>query len=210
VVISQAAIVTLFGAIVAAFGLALLYFRREQAENRIKLFGQEFQISTPALVVFLVGCAIFILPVVVHMPNETLFSLPWPWSSGGGSPVGLTPQYAISTDRDHPTKIRSNEIRGAGVDRKTVRYYLRFVGGPGEVKLTFDFAPQGIYQSCRITLYDVDFAELDHLTANSNERVVRHIQVSQPQALIIEVLLDSSGDSAASFLLRVEGAVRFQ
>jgi hypothetical protein len=145
VAVTQVAIVMLFGAIVAAFGLALLYFRREQAQNRIKLFGQEFQISTPALVVFLVGCAIFILPVVLHMPNEPLFTFQWPGSGGGGMPVNPTPQYAISTDRDHPTKLRSNEIRGTGVARKTVRYYLSFVGGPGEVKLTFDFAPQAYY-----------------------------------------------------------------
>jgi hypothetical protein len=72
--VTQVALVMSFGALVAAAGLALLFFRREQAENRIKIFGQEFQISTPALVVFLVGCSIFILPPIIQMQDHTVFS----------------------------------------------------------------------------------------------------------------------------------------
>jgi hypothetical protein len=78
--ITQVAIVMSFGALAAAAGLALLIFRREQAENKIKLFGQEFQISTPALVVFLVGCFVFMFPVVVQLQNPTVLSI-HPWQS---------------------------------------------------------------------------------------------------------------------------------
>jgi hypothetical protein len=90
-VITQFAIVMAFGALVAVAGLALLYFRKEQAENRIKLFGQEFQISTPALVVFLAGCGVFILPSVIQIQNPTVFSFQWPWSSDGREPSGSFP-----------------------------------------------------------------------------------------------------------------------
>jgi hypothetical protein len=85
-VITQFAIVMTFGALVAVAGLALLYFRKEQAENRIKLFGQEFQISTPALVVFLVGGGVFILPSVTQIPNQTVFTFQWPWRHSGPEP----------------------------------------------------------------------------------------------------------------------------
>jgi hypothetical protein len=95
-VITQFAIVMAFGALVAVAGLALLYFRKEQAENRIKLFGQEFQISTPALVVFLVGCGVFILPSLIQMPNQPAFSFQWPWRP-------------ITPDQPGPVSINSEE-----------------------------------------------------------------------------------------------------
>jgi hypothetical protein len=85
--ITQVAVVMLFGALVAAAGLALLFFRREQGENIIRLFGQEFRISTPALVVFLVGCFIFILPSVIQMQNQTVFSF-HPWQGPGPDSSG--------------------------------------------------------------------------------------------------------------------------
>jgi hypothetical protein len=90
-VITQFALMMAFGALVAVAGLALLYFRKEQGENRIKLFGQEFQISTPALVVFLVGCGIFILPSVIQMQNQTVFNFQWPWPTPGPKPPGPVP-----------------------------------------------------------------------------------------------------------------------
>ena len=82
------AVVMTFGAVVAGTGLVLLSLRKEQGENKIKLFGQEFQISTPALVVFLVGCAVFILPLVLPIQNTLLFSF---GHSDGPSPSSDVP-----------------------------------------------------------------------------------------------------------------------
>jgi hypothetical protein len=79
VAITQYAMVMVFGALVAGAGLVLLVVRNEHAENKIKLFGQEFQISTPALVVFLVGCGIFITPVLAPTHDQLLFSVVFPW-----------------------------------------------------------------------------------------------------------------------------------
>src|SRR5260370_13965268 len=105
-VITQLAIVMAFGALVAVAGLALLYFRKEQAENRIKLFGQEFQISTPALVVFLVGCGVFILPSVIQMPNQTVFSFQWP----GQSPVPPAPFLTNGEEHEPNDQITSANL----------------------------------------------------------------------------------------------------
>src|SRR5215472_3076218 len=72
--ISLFAVVMTFGVLVAGCGLVLLFLRKEQGENKIKLFGQEFQISTPALVVFLVGCGVFIIPLVLPIQDRSVIS----------------------------------------------------------------------------------------------------------------------------------------
>ena len=69
VMVTLQAMVMVFGAVIASAGLLLLFLRKEQAQNKIKLFGQEFEISTPALVVFLVGCAVFVMPLVISIKN---------------------------------------------------------------------------------------------------------------------------------------------
>ena len=51
--------------------------------------------------------------------------------------VGVT--VAQSTDRDHPTPLTSDEIKGAGTGKK-VEYYYSFTGGPGQVLLTIDLS----------------------------------------------------------------------
>jgi hypothetical protein len=58
----QVVVVMAFGALIAVAGLWLLFTKNESGANRVKILGQEFEISTPALVVFLVGSAIFVLP----------------------------------------------------------------------------------------------------------------------------------------------------
>lgn len=63
------AFVMVFGFLVAVTGLLLLIFRTEQAQNKIKVLGQEFEISTPALVVFLVGCGLFVIPLFVQLES---------------------------------------------------------------------------------------------------------------------------------------------
>ncbi|HVF87563.1 MAG TPA: hypothetical protein VM866_08225, partial [Pyrinomonadaceae bacterium] len=44
---------------------------------------------------------------------------------------------AQSTDRDRPTRLASNEIKGSAVD-DTVEYYYTFAAGPGEITVTLD------------------------------------------------------------------------
>src|SRR5262245_9934929 len=91
--VTEHAIVIGFGALVAAVGIVLLYLRKEQARNRIRLFGQDLQISTPDLMVFLVGSAIFILPLVVPIKNDALVNIRLPWqpesirSNTGPAPI---------------------------------------------------------------------------------------------------------------------------
>ncbi len=80
------ALVMTFGAVVASIGLVLLFRKHEQSLSRIKLFGQEFQFSAPGLVVFLAGCAIFILFPVLQVNDRDVIVIGSPRSSGGDIP----------------------------------------------------------------------------------------------------------------------------
>lgn len=140
-VITQVALLMAFGALVAVVGLALLYFRKEQAENKIKFLGQEFQISTPALVVFLVGCAIFVLPSVIPMQSQTVFSFAWPWGHGGTDRGELSGSVLVNGEEHEPNDriTQANEVRLGSLTKGVVssdgrdddRDFFRFQAGQG-------------------------------------------------------------------------------
>jgi hypothetical protein len=69
IIVTQRAFLMGFGALIAIAGLVLLVLRKEQAQNRVRMFGMEFDISTPALVVFLAGCGLFVTPSFVSIKN---------------------------------------------------------------------------------------------------------------------------------------------
>jgi TIR domain-containing protein len=132
---------------------------------------------------------------------------------GTSTPVPVEPSAAMSatsfsTDRDHPTPLHSGEVRGTGRARERVRYYLSFLGGPGEVKVTFDFTSRGIAEQAIATLFNQDFQKIEGLSMILNPgesvRKVKRIQVSQQQTMIVELDLENG-----AFFLRLEGAVRF-
>jgi len=124
-----------FGALVAVVGLALLYFRKEQAENRIKLFGQELQISTPASVVFLAACAIFILRSVIQMQSQNVLTLPLPW----GPPNVDHPNGVLVNGVEHEPNERireANEVKLGSLIKGVVssdddRDFFKFKAGQG-------------------------------------------------------------------------------
>lgn len=137
-VITQVALLMAFGALVAVVGLALLYFRKEQAENKIKFLGQEFEISTPALVVFLVGCAIFVLPSVISMQSQTVYSFNWPWGHSGGDhpepPEGLLVNGEEHEPNDRITQaneVKLGSLTKGVVDSDQDRDFFKFKAGQG-------------------------------------------------------------------------------
>lgn len=83
---------------------------------------------------------------------------------------------SFSTDKDHPIRLRANEVRGKGIDRKRVRYYFSCLGGPGEVKVTFDFTSGGLAQGAYATIFDQDFVKIEGITIilnrGENERKI--------------------------------------
>lgn len=54
-----------FGITVAVTGLLLLLFRQEEGSNRLKLFGQEIEVSKPGLLVLLIGSIVALAPLII-------------------------------------------------------------------------------------------------------------------------------------------------
>lgn len=187
--------------------LGFVFFRKSSEKTRTAIF-----------VLMFVGVASFGY-ATFRSASQVLPAAPeiLPVASEGGAQRDSNVQrssstLAFSTDRDHPTKLRSNEIRGTGVDRHNVSYYFTFLAGPGEVKLTLDLTARGGPQLAGAILYDEDWHQIDQVptvVTSDSQRVVKRIQISQQQEVIVKVYLDSSGEAAGDFLLRVEGAVRF-
>jgi hypothetical protein len=117
-VITQFAIMMTFGAIVAITGMALLYFRKEYGENKFKIWGQEFQFSTPALAVFLVGCGIFILPSVISIQNQTVLIIPLPWRTSGKDLPGPGPLLTSGEEHEPNDQITTPNLIAVGSTTK--------------------------------------------------------------------------------------------
>jgi hypothetical protein len=52
-----------FGALFAVTGVILLVYSKASGANRIRMFSLEFELSTPALVVFIAGCGLLVAPL---------------------------------------------------------------------------------------------------------------------------------------------------
>ena len=188
--------------ILALSVLGFVFFRQSSERTRTAIFALMF-----------IGVAAF-----GYATFRTASATPSAVSNGIPSNQSLPSRepetHGFSTDRDHPTALQTNEIHGTGIDRKRVRYYFSFIGGPGEVTLTFDFTSGGLAQGATATIFDHDFVRVAEVTSILNrgdsERKVAHFQLSDQQPLIIELDLEGNEtQSAGSFLLRVDGAVRF-
>jgi hypothetical protein len=133
-VVTIQAIVMMFGAVIAAVGVLLLFLRQESGRNTIKIVGQEFEISTPALVVFLCGCVIFVLPLL--RPMEALSRPAFVFGSPAAGQDGSFPLSAANVpvgaeEREPNTQItEANVMQFATRIRGTLdendRDYFRF------------------------------------------------------------------------------------
>jgi hypothetical protein len=133
-VVTVQAIVMVFGAVTAGAGLVLMFMRQEGGRNTIKIMGQEFEISTPALVVFLSGCMIFVLPLL--RPSETLSQPLFVLGSGGAERVGASGRTAgrvriAGKEQEPNTQVTDANViafatRTTGVLDDEDRDYFRF------------------------------------------------------------------------------------
>jgi hypothetical protein len=121
----------------------------------------------------------------------------------------LGPASAQSTDRDNPTPLASNEIKGEGPG-KDAEYYYSFTAGPGEVTITVDLKATAYSTAVRFELLDADSKQL--LAHNMNatsaraERVVERVKVREKQTVILKLVLDSN---TGEYMVRLSGAVKF-
>jgi hypothetical protein len=115
--------------------------------------------------------------------------------------------YAQSVDRDNPTSLTTNEVRGLGTG-KEVQYYYTFLAGPGEVILTTDAAAKSGSTFFEVEVFNMDAEQLDVIRygpTRTPERKVKRFQIAQQQPVLLRINLDTS---AGTYMVRVGGAVQ--
>jgi hypothetical protein len=114
---------------------------------------------------------------------------------------------AQSIDRDNPTPLTANEVRGNGTG-KDVQYYYTFLAGPGEVILTTDAAAKSGSTFFEVEVFNMDAEQIDVIRygpTRTPERKVKRFQIAQQQPVLLRINLDTS---AGQFMVRVGGAVQ--
>ena len=189
-----------FGALVAVVGLALLYFRKEQAENKIKFLGQEFEISTPALVVFLVGCGIFVLPTVLQMQSQKEFRFDWPWRHSGGDHPDPSGVLLVNGEEHEPNNriTEANEVKLGSLTKGVVesdddRDFFKFKAGPGlKTRIILRKIPTHGFRA-DVTVYD----SVEHRVASDFQRGEDSVTLafqSSPNAYYYVVVSGGDGE----------------
>lgn len=113
---------------------------------------------------------------------------------------------AQSQDRDNPTPLVANTIKGNGIGKK-VEYYYSFTAGPGEVALTVDLKAKAGSTSAEVEIFDEDASKIFYYYPNAtsqNERAIKRITLSGKQLLTLRLALDSS---AGDYSIKVAGPV---
>jgi hypothetical protein len=194
----RSAVYWLVGAI-ALIALVLIYFRfyppspvpTLPAETDSKSFPKPIKLSTP---------------IPAAPPDRSPSHVAESASSELNGPTN-TDIDAASTNRDKPTWLTTNEIRGSGVG-EDISYYYTFNAGPGVVKVTVDGKAKGGGQGPHIEISDLDAKELLDVLINYpgqfEQRAVERFQLGRRQQVILRILLSSR---TTDYVVRLEGAI---
>jgi hypothetical protein len=120
-----------------------------------------------------------------------------------------------SADRDNPTLLNSNEIND-DLDGSDDEYFYKFSAGPGKLTLTFEVKASGTNAGATLDLFDARSRPiLSNILAQGvdggSERVVKSIQISRRQDILMRIKGIKYGDSGGTGTYRVTlgGAVSF-
>jgi hypothetical protein len=121
---------------------------------------------------------------------------------------------AQSTDRDHPTQVKSNEIEGE-LDASGNEYFYSFLAGPGELTLTVDVKSSTGQALLNFELLDknaaaaiicCEFAQADG--DGESARNVKSVKLGKRQLVVMHVTVGKSG--RGTYRIRLSGAVAFE
>jgi len=110
---------------------------------------------------------------------------------------GLT--TAQSNDRDHPTRVTSNEIKGE-LDNSGNEYFYSFTAGPGELTLTVDVKSSTGQALLNFELLDshaaaailcCEFAQADG--DGQSARVMKSVKLGKRQTVVLHVTVGKAG-----------------
>ena len=119
-----------------------------------------------------------------------------------GTAIGVNAQ---SQDRENPTPLAANTVKGNGIGKK-VEYYYSFTAGPGEVLVTVDLKAKAGSTNADVEIFDQDskiFFVYPNATTTA-EHAVKHFTLSSKQPLILRLSFDSS---AGEYSIKLSGAV---
>jgi hypothetical protein len=116
---------------------------------------------------------------------------------------------AQSTDRDNPTPLATNEVKGYAPGKK-VEYYFTFLAGPGDVVITIDSGAKGSFSEFRAELFDMDAERLAVVQVlpypGETARRVGRATFGAQQPVLLRLTLDKE---AAQYMARIGGAGQF-
>jgi ABC-type glycerol-3-phosphate transport system substrate-binding protein len=119
--------------------------------------------------------------------------------------------FAQSTNRDHPTPLRSDEIRGE-LNGDEIEYFYSFTAGPGELTITVDVKSSDGTTGINFELLDSDAnkqliccegAQAD--STGTSGRDVKSIKLGKRQTVILHLTPFKYG--RGTYRVRFSGAV---
>jgi hypothetical protein len=173
--LNMSAVEMFFGALVAITGIALFYLGKGSGQSRFIVFGQTVELSTPALVIIILGCGIFVLPVVL--------------------PIWLPDQHAASSDAASPSSkppVRAEAKDPATKPPRTDGAYMTTV--PGITAEITKFAYQDATVSIEIIFHNASGHDATFCTRVDAWRITDEVN---PRACGWP-LLGSSGNAVCS------------
>jgi hypothetical protein len=116
---------------------------------------------------------------------------------------------AQSTDRDNPTPLAANEVKGYAPGKK-VEYYYTFLAGPGDLMITIDSGAKGSFSEFKAEFFDMDAERLVYVQTlpypGETARKVGRVTLGAQQPVLLRLTLDRE---AAQYLARIGGAAQF-
>ena len=118
---------------------------------------------------------------------------------------------AQSKDRDHPTRVTSNEINGE-LDASGDEYFYSFVAGPGELTITVDVKSSTDQALLNFELLDshaaaaiicCEFAQADG--DGQSARVMKSVKLGKRQTVVLHVTVGKAG--RGTYRVRLSGSV---
>jgi hypothetical protein len=121
---------------------------------------------------------------------------------------------AQSTERHHPTPLKSNELTG-DLDNSGNEYSYSFLAGPGELTLTADVKSSDGTSVLNFELLDrkaatviicCEYAQAD--SAGQSGRDTKSVKLAKQQIVVLHITIGKTG--TGTYRVRLSGAVAYE
>ena len=121
---------------------------------------------------------------------------------------------AQSTDRDHPTPLKSMELTG-DLDNSGNEYFYSFIGGPGDLTITVDVKSSDGTSVLNFELLDrkggaaiicCEYAQAD--SGGQNGRDIKSVKLAKRQTVVLHITIGKTG--TGTYRVKLGGAVAYE